>query len=89
MNEESHPLSHTLVCRSTSANINEGVPWVMENKYGEEDMRIQCKFMVGLNRALEPILKVLQNGRQTVNNVLTREPINDRLYHMNYKTFKL
>jgi hypothetical protein len=50
-------------------------------------MMLQRKFMLGLNRDLEP-MKVLQHGHQTTNKVLTREPMNDRLYHMNYNTSK-
>jgi hypothetical protein len=48
-------------------------------------MKLQCKVMKGLNRSLDP-MKVLHHGCQTANKVLTREPMNGRLYHMNYNT---
>jgi hypothetical protein len=50
-------------------------------------MRLQNKVMVGIKRALDPI-KLFQNGYQIKNKVLTKEPIYDRLYHMNYNTSK-
>jgi hypothetical protein len=44
--------------------------------------------MMRLNRAHES-MKVLQHDLQMVNNVLTRAPMNGRLYHTNYNTSKI
>jgi hypothetical protein len=50
-------------------------------------MRLQRKVMSEKNRAIEP-MKVLQYGCQTMNKVLTREPMNGNIYYMNHNTSK-
>jgi hypothetical protein len=50
-------------------------------------MRLEHNITVGLNRTPES-MKLIQHGHQTSKKVLTREPMNGRLYHVNYNTFK-
>jgi hypothetical protein len=48
-------------------------------------MRLEHNVMVGLSRTPKP-MKVIHHGRQTANKVLTRAPMNGRLYHVNHNT---
>jgi hypothetical protein len=43
--------------------------------------------MARLTRSLDP-MNAFHHGRQTTNKFLSRVPMNDRLYHMNYNTYK-
>jgi hypothetical protein len=45
-------------------------------------MRLEHNIIVGLNRTPK-LMKVIQHRHQTLKKVLTREPMNGRLYHMN------
>jgi hypothetical protein len=50
-------------------------------------MRLEHNIIVGINKTPKP-MKVIQHRHQTLKKVLTREPMNGRLYHMNYNTSK-
>jgi hypothetical protein len=48
--------------------------------------------LLGFSPLLYPMgskpMKILHHGHQTTTKVLTRSPMNDRLYHVNYNTLK-
>jgi len=79
--------SYGMQCNIITQHISMGAPQVNSLSKIEKNMKFQHNVMVGLNRAPKP-MKVLQHRHQTVNKILTRELMNDRLYHMNYDTSK-
>jgi hypothetical protein len=71
---------------ATQNIINVGTLWVMDRRRLRKRHVALMQSHGGIKRAYDP-MKILHHGHQNAIKVLTREPMNDRIYHTNYDTF--